>query len=104
MTDLINKINVLKQQREEILKEIQEAKINNNDVIFIKSLKNKYHSISNKINYNQDRDNIKEQKRIHNISNMTPERIEKRREYARKYQRNIRDIIKIYKNNISQIN
>ena len=100
MTDLINKIKELKQEREQILKEIQEAKINNNDDIFIKSLKNKYHSISNKINYNQDRENIKEQKRIHNISNMTPERIEKRREYARKYQSNIRDIIKIYKSKI----
>ena len=104
MTDLINKIEKLRQERDKILKEFQEAKNNNNNVIFIKSLKNKYHSISNKINYNQDRENIKEQKRIHNISNMTPERIEKRREYARKYQRNIRDIIKIYKNNISQIN
>ena len=100
MTDLINKIKELKQEREQILKEIQEAKINNNDDIFIKSLKNKYHSISNKINYNQDRENIKEQKRIHNISNMTPERIEKRQEYARKYQSNIRDIIKIYKSKI----
>ena len=104
MTDLINKIEKLRQERDKILKEFQEAKNNNNDVIFIKSLKNKYHSISNKINYNQDRDNIKEQKRIHNISNMTPERIEKCQEYARKYQRNIRDILKIYKSNISQSN
>ena len=104
MTDLINKIEKLRQEREQILREFQEARTNNNDDIFIKSLKNKYHSISNKINYYQDRENIKEQKRIHNISNMTTERIEKCQEYERKYQRNIRDILKIYKSNISQSN
>ena len=98
MTDLINKINELKQDRKIILKEIQEARINNNDDIFIKSLKNKYHSISNKINYNQDKEKIKEQKKAQNIIYMTPERIEKRREYARKYQNNIKDILDKYKN------
>jgi len=104
MTDLINKIEKLRQERDKIKEEIQEAKTNNNDVIFIKSLKNKYHSISNKINYNQDRENIKEQKKAQTKIYMTPERIEKRREYAKKYQKNIRDIIKIYKSSISQIN
>ena len=36
MTDSMNRINELKQERVKILKEIQEAEINNNDVIFIK--------------------------------------------------------------------
>ena len=92
--DIITK---LKQERTNILNEIQEAKNNNNNVLFIKSLKNKYHSISNKINYYQNRDIIKEHKRIYNISNIKPETIEKKREYARKYQSNIREIVKIYK-------
>ena len=104
MTDLINKINELKQDRKIILKEIQEARINNNDDIFIKSLKNKYHSISNKINYNQDKEKIKEQKKAQNKIYMTPEIIQKRREYARKYQKNIKEIIEKYKSSIKEIN
>ena len=84
MTDNIKKINELKEERNKILNEIQDARNNNNDILFIKSLKNKYHSISNRINYIQDRENIKEKKKIHNNLNMTPERIQKKREYARK--------------------
>lgn len=104
MTDLINKINELKNERKKILLELQEARENKNDDIFIKSLKNKYHCISNKINYNQDREKIKEQKKKQNIICMTPERIEKKREYARKYQKNIKEIIEKYKSNISHLN
>ena len=104
MTYLLNKINELKEERNKILNEIQEARKNNNDELFIKSLKNKYHSISNRINYIQDRENIKEKKRIHNALNITPERIEKMREYARKYQKNIKEMINKYKKDNKQIN
>ena len=104
MTDLINKINELKTEREQILKELQEAKINKNDELFIKSLKNKYHCLSNKINYTRDRENIKEQKKAQNKIYMTPEIIQKRREYARKYQKNIKEIIEKYKSSIKEIN
>ena len=102
MEDLSKKINLLKQEREEILKELQEARKNNHDKIFIKSLKNKYHSISNKINYNQNREQIKEQKKAQNILYLTPELIEKKRENARKHQNKIKEIIKKYKSMIKE--
>ena len=100
MGDITEKTKELKQDREKILLELKEAKLNNNDELFIKSLKNKYHSISNKINYMNDRENIKEQKKALSSIYLTPEKIEKRRKYARQYQKNIKEMIEKYKKSL----
>lgn len=90
------KIEVLTNERKNIILQIKHEKINNNDKNIIKSLKNKYHSISNKINYLQNHDRIKEHKKILNRLYETPETLENKRKYAKEYQQNIREIIKKY--------
>ena len=91
----IEKIEALKQERQNIILQIQQQKANNNKEL-LKSLKNKYHSISNKINYQENHEKIKEHKKILNKKYQTLETIENKRRYAKEYQRRMREIIKSY--------
>lgn len=93
----IDKIEALKQDRENILLQIQEQKANNNDKEILKSLKNKYHSISNKINYLQNHDKIKEYKKEKNKTYQTEETKARQREYMKKYHKNIMNVYKSLK-------
>ena len=90
------KIEVLTNERKNIILQMKHEKINKNDKNILKSLKNKYHSISNKINYLQNHDRIKEHKRVLNKSYQTPEILENKRKYAKEYQQNMIEIIKKY--------
>ena len=54
------------QERQNIILQIQQEKANNNNIELLKTLKNKYHSISNKINYINNHDKIKEYKKQKN--------------------------------------
>jgi hypothetical protein len=92
----IEKIEVLTKERQNIILQMKHEKINKNDKNILKSLKNKYHSISNKINYLQNHDRIKEHKKILNRLYETTETLENKRKYAKEYQQNIREIIKKY--------
>jgi hypothetical protein len=93
----MEKIDVLKQEREYILFQIQEQKANNNDIEILKSLKNKYHSLSNKINYFNNHDKIKEHKKEKNKTYQTEETKAKQREYMKQYHRKIMNIYKSLK-------
>ena len=93
----MEKIEVLKQERENILLQIQEQKANNNDIEILKSLKNKYHSISNKINYINNHDKIKEYKKQKNKIYQTEETKAKQREYMKQYHKNIMNVYKSLK-------
>ena len=93
----MEKIEALKQEREYILFQIQEQKANNNDIEILKSLKNKYHSISNKINYINNHDKIKEYKKQKNKIYQTEETKAKQREYMKQYHRNIMNVYKSLK-------
>jgi len=90
----IEKIETLKEERQNITLQIQHEKSNNNNDNIIKQLKNKYHSISNKINYQQNQTKIKEHKKIYNKEHQTLETIENKRRYAKEYKRRMREIIK----------
>ncbi len=93
----MEKIEALKQEREYILFQIQEQKANNNDIEILKSLKNKYHSISNKINYINNHDKIKEYKKQKNKIYQTEETKAKQREYMKQYHKNIMNVYKSLK-------
>jgi hypothetical protein len=93
----MDKIEVLKKDRTNILLEIQQEKENNNDSEKIKSLKNKYHSISNKINYHKNHDKIKEHKKEKNKKYQTEEAKARQREYMKQYYRNIMNVYKSLK-------
>jgi len=93
----MEKIEALKKEREYILFQIQEQKVNNNDLEILKSLKNKYHSISNKINYFNNHDKIKEYKKEKNKIYQTEETKAKRREYMKQYQKKIMNAYKTLK-------
>ena len=95
----IEKIEALKAERENIILKIQQEKANNNNNEIIKPLKNKYHSISNKINYIQNHDKIKEHKKEKNKIYQTEETKTKHREYMKQYYKNIMNVYKSYKNN-----
>ena len=92
----IDKIEALKEERQNIILRIQQEKANNNNIELLRTLKNKYHSLSNKINYQQNRTEIKEHKKTLNKTYETPETNEKKRKYAKEYQRRMREIIKSY--------
>jgi len=100
----MEKIEALKQERHNILLQIHQEKANNNNIEILKSLKNKYHSISNKINYQQNQTEIRERKKILNKQYETPETNEKKRNYARQYQQIMREIIKSHNIQIKPIN
>jgi hypothetical protein len=91
------KIEVLTNERQNIILQIKHEKINNNDKDILKSLKNKYHSISNKINYLQNHDRIKEHKKILNKSYQTEETKIKHREYMKQYYKNVMNVYKSLK-------
>jgi hypothetical protein len=93
----IDKIEALKKDRTNILIEIQQEKKNNNDTEKIKSLENKYHSISNKINYINNHDKIKEYKKQKNKKYQTEEAKARQREYMKQYYRNIMNVYKSLK-------
>lgn len=95
----MEKIEALKTDRQNIILKIKEEKANENDEEIIKSLKNKYHSISNKINYLQNHEKIKEQKKTLNRVYQTEETKTKHREYMKQYYKNIMNVYKSYKNN-----
>jgi len=92
----MEKIEALKEDRRNIILQMQQEKANNNDKEILKTLKNKYHSLSNKINYLNNRDKIKEHKKHLNRTYETPETNEKKRIYSKEYQRRMREIIKSY--------
>lgn len=92
----MDKIEALKTDRKKILIEIQKEK-ENNDKEIIKSLKNKYHSISNKINYLNNHDKIKEHKKEQNKKYQTEERKAKQKEYMKQYFKNIMNVYKSVK-------
>jgi hypothetical protein len=81
----MDKIEILKEERNKILLKIQDEKDNNNDKEILKSLKNKYHSISNRINYFNNREKIKEHKKEKNKKYQTEETKIKHREYMKEY-------------------
>jgi hypothetical protein len=85
----IEKIEALKQDRKNILLEIQQEKKNNND--------NKYHSISNKINYLNNHDKIREHKKEKNKKYQTEETKARQREYMKQYYKNIMNVYKSLK-------
>lgn len=93
----MEKIEALKQDRTNILLEIQQEKANNNDIEILKSLKNKYHSISNKINYFNNHDKIKEYKKEKNKTYQTEETKAKQREYMKQYHKKIMSVYKSLK-------
>ena len=99
----MEKIEALKQERHNILLQIQQEKTNNN-IEILKSLKNKYHSLSNKINYQQNQTEIKQHKKTLNKQYETPETNEKKRRYAKEYQRRMREIIKSHNIQIKPVN
>ena len=90
-------IETLKKERQNIILQIQRERDNKNDLETLKLLKNKYHSLSNKINYQQNKTEIREHKRILNKSYETIEGNEKKRKYAKEYQRRMREIYKTHK-------
>jgi len=92
----MDKIEALKQDRQNIISQIQEEKKNKNNKETLKTLNNKYHSISNKINYIENHEKIKEYKKEKNKEYQTEETKEKKRRYAKEYQRRMREIIKSY--------
>lgn len=91
------KIQALKQDRINILLEIKQEKESTANNETLKSLKNKYHSISNKINYFNNHDKIKEYKKQKNKEYQTEERKAKQREYMKQYHQNIMNIYKSVK-------
>lgn len=91
------KIEALKQDRIKILLEIQQEKENNANKEILKSLRNKYHSISNKINYLNNHDKIKEYKKEKNKKYQTEETKAKQREYMKQYHQNIMNVYKSLK-------
>jgi hypothetical protein len=93
----IEKIEALKQDRKNILLEIQQEKKNNNDTEKIKSLENKYHSISNKINYLNNHDKIREHKKEKNKKYQTEETKARQREYMKQYYKNIMSVYRSLK-------
>ena len=86
----------IKQDRQNIILQMQQEKENNNNKEISKSLKNKYHSISNKVNHQENHEKLKEQKKIFNKNYQTVEAIENKRRYAKEYQRRMREIMKSY--------
>ena len=92
----MEKIEAFKEDRQNIILQMQQEKANNNDKEILKTLKNKYHSLSNKINYLNNHDKIKEHKKYLNKTYETPESNDKKRKYAKEYQRRMREIIKSY--------
>jgi|APFre7841882793_1041355.scaffolds.fasta_scaffold34386_2 hypothetical protein len=93
----IEKIEALKKERINILLEIQEEKENKNDNEILKSLKNKYHSISNKINYHNNHDKIREHKKEKNKKYQTEEAKAKQREYMKQYHQKIMNVYNEFK-------
>ncbi len=93
----MEQIEVLKQERENTLLEIQQERKNNNDKEILKSLKNKYHCISNKINYLNNHDKIKEYKKEKNKTYQTEETKARQREYMKQYYKNIMNVYKSLK-------
>ena len=93
----IEKIEALKKERINILLEIQEEKKNNNDKEILKSLKNKYHSISNKINYHNNHDKIREYKKEKNKKYQTEEAKARQREYMKQYHQKIMNVYNEFK-------
>jgi vacuolar-type H+-ATPase catalytic subunit A/Vma1 len=71
----MEKIEALKEDRQNIILQMQQEKANNNDKEILKTLKNKYHSLSNKINYLNNHDKIKEHKKYLNKTYETPESV-----------------------------
>jgi len=99
VADNIERINDILKQRQEIYKQLKTPDTNDDE---IKILKNKYHSLSNKISYLKNRDKIREQKhktnKLYN-EKLTDEKKEIRRDYNRKYQRTLREIYKYHQSN-----
>ena len=94
------KIEALKQDRINILIQIQEErKKENKEKEIIKSLTNKYHSISNKINYLNNHDKIKEYKKQKNKIYQTEETKANQREYMKQYHRKIMNVYNEVKKN-----
>ena len=100
------KIETLKKDRTNILIQLQkERKKENKEKEIIKSLTNKYHSISNKINYLNNHDKIKEYKKEKNKEYQTEERKAKQREYMKQYHQKIMNVYnEVKKNDLRNIN
>jgi hypothetical protein len=99
VVDNIQRVEDILKQRQEIYKQLKTPDTNDDD---IKILKNKYHSLSNRISYLKNRDKIREQKRKTNKlynEKLTDDVKEKRREYNRKYQRTLREVYKYHQSN-----
>ena len=99
VVDNIQRVEDILKQRQEIYKQLKTPDTND---YYIKILKNKYHSLSNRISYLKNRDKIREQKRKTNKlynEKLTDDVKEKRREYNRKYQRTLREVYKYHQSN-----